>query len=305
MQLAKKRTGMPVRKILEQIGVPVASYYRYRRKPAPTPRKPRGRRVPPPTPPERQLVCEHAVAYTYTGYKRLGDRLANDEIVGLKRYQVLDVLREEGLVKPAPPRDPTLNRPAPADRPNQIWHIDLMYVRMQGRWMYLVDVIDAYSRFLVAWTLNPTMEDFTVTMTTQVALEQQGFPKVAIVRDRGSQFQSKEWKAFVRFHEIRDVRTRVSHPESNGLIERLHRTHRREALVCTDDWSVERANQEMHDWARIYNWERPHGSLQGLPPVVYHYGEPDAALAQREAYVRASVEARTDYWRRNETTGVS
>lgn len=297
---------MPVRRILEQIGVPPASYYRYRRKAEPTLRGPRGKRVPAPTPDERRLVCEHASKEPFTGYKRLGDRLANDEIVGLKRYQILDVLREEGLVKPAPPRDPTLNRPTPADRPNQIWHIDLMYVRIFGRWMYLVDVIDAYSRYLVGWTLNPTMEDFTVTMTTLEALERQGFPKVAIVRDRGSQFQSKEWKAFVRQHEIRDVRTRVSHPESNGLIERLHRTHRREALVCTEDWSCERACKEMDDWARIYNWERPHGSLNGLPPAVHHYGEPDAALAQREAYVRASAEARSDYWRRQgHTDGVS
>lgn len=294
-----------MRRILEQIGVPPASYYRYRRKAEPTPRIPRGRRVPAPTPEERRLVCEHALAYTHTGYKRLGDRLANDEIVGLKRYQVLDVLRQEGLVKPAPPRDPTLNRPAPADRPNLIWHIDLMYVRIFGRWMYLVDVIDAYSRYLVSWTLNHTMEDFTVTLTTLEALEQQDFPKVTIVRDRGSQFQSKEWQAFVRQHEIRDVRTRVSHPESNGLIERLHRTHRREALVCTEGWSCERACREMDGWARIYNWERPHGSLNGLPPVAFHYGDPEAALAQREAYVRASAEARADYWRRNETTGVS
>ena len=66
---------MPVRKILVQIGVPVASYYRYRRQPEPVPRKPRGKRV---TPLERQLVCEHAVSQPHTGYKRLADRLAND-----------------------------------------------------------------------------------------------------------------------------------------------------------------------------------------------------------------------------------
>ena len=294
---------MPVRKILVQIGVPVASYYRYRRQPEPVPRKLRGKRVPPATPLERQLVCEHAVSQPHTGYKRLADRLANDAIVGPYRYQVLEILHEEGLVKEPPARDPTLNRPAPPDGPNQIWHIDLMYVRIFGRWMYLVDVIDAYSRYLVGWTLNRTMEAFTVTMTTLEALEHQGSPRVAIVRDRGSQFQSQEWQAFVRHHEIRDVRTRVSHPESSGVVARLRRPHRRAAQVWTEEWSIERACQEMETWARIYNWERPHGSLHGLPPAVYHYGEPEAALAQRQAYVRASAEARADYWRRNETIG--
>ncbi len=97
------------------------------------------------------------------------------------------------------------------------------------RWYYLVDIIDGYSRFMVNWSLNLTMESETVTMTVQKALEKlenrkKGEPR--IVHDNGSQFTSHEWRNFVKGAGMTDIKTRIAHPESNGRVERLHRTHR-------------------------------------------------------------------------------
>lgn len=198
---------------------------------------------------------------------------------------------------------PSLKKPEPPKLPNLVWHIDLMYLRVDRRWLYLVDIIDGYSRYLVHWSLNRTMVSETVTQTVQEALERWKLigKAPAIVHDRGSQFIGKEWKDFTSGHGILSIRTRLAHPESNGLIERLHRTHRAEALMCTEDWSLDKARLVLTGWADTYNNRRPHHALHGLPPVVYHLGDPEAAIAQREHFVQAAAEARTHYWQQVQT----
>ncbi|HVT13999.1 MAG TPA: integrase core domain-containing protein, partial [Fimbriimonadaceae bacterium] len=69
-----------------------------------------------------------------------------------------------------------------------------------------------------------------------------------------------------------------------------------------DDWSLERARQEISRWIHTYNDLRPHHALKGLPPVVYYLGEPDAAYAHREHFVLAAAEARANYWQQNPQT---
>ena len=76
-----------------------------------------------------------------------------------------------------------------------------MYLYINPRWYYLVDIIDDYSRFLVNWSLNLTMESETVTMTVQESLDKledriEGEPRV--IHDHGSQFISHEWHNFVK-----------------------------------------------------------------------------------------------------------
>ena len=296
----RARQGLSLRKALAALGLSRATYHRYVKCSAPRPRAPRPRN-PEPTPTERHFVCEHARAYPLMGYKRLTWSLQNDFIVGLRAHETAKILLAEGLMGPRLSVPLELKRPAEPDHPNQVWHIDLMYVRAFGRWLYLVDIIDAFSRFLVHWTLNETMEAWTVTLTVQEALERHpAAGKPAVVHDSGSQFLSKEWRAFAEHHGMPSIRTRIAHPESNGRVERLHRTHRTEALGGCGAWDIGQANAEMTKWADYYNSNRPHSALNGLPPIVYYLGDPEAALEQREHFVRAAAEARADYHRRNE-----
>jgi len=91
----------------------------------------------------------------------------------------------------------------------------------------------------------------------------------AIVHDSGSQFLSKEWRRFAEHHGMPSIRTRIAHPQSNGKVERIHRTHRTEALAGCQDWPSQKAREELSKWAVFYNEKRPHHALKGLPPVVY------------------------------------
>lgn len=298
VKLARERTGAPLRQILRDIGVPRASYYRYLKAAEPQKRKARVK-SPPLTPAERLSIKDAALAHPATGYKSLTWSLQNEFVAGVRSHQVLALLREEELIMRREAAVPSqMKRPAAPSFPNEVWHIDLMYLWLRNRWWYLVDILDGYSRYLVHWTLNDSLAAETVSLTVLEALERWApDPKPAIVHDHGSQFVSKDWRAFASHHGLPSIKIRVAHPQSNGRIERLHRTHREEGLVGSGDWSQGQAVKEIARWEGQYNNLRPHSALKGLPPVVYYLGEPDAAFAQREHFVQASALARTNYWR--------
>lgn len=288
----KEQTSTTRSSALASLGVSRASFYRYLNEPVPKARSARWRKAEPGAL-ERHLVCEAAKAHPLMGYKRLTWHLQNEFVVGVRAHETARILREANLMGPRLSVPLELKRPAEPTYPNQVWHVDLMYVKVLGRWMYLVDVIDAYSRYLVHWTLNATMESPTVTLTVQEALERHRPERPpAIVHDSGSQFLSKEWRRFAEHHGIPSIRTRIAHPESNGRVERLHRTHRTEALVGCRDWTSQKAHEELSRWSRFYNEKRPHHALKGLPPVVYYLGDPEAALAQREQFIKDAERAR-------------
>ncbi|MGA9347294.1 MAG: DDE-type integrase/transposase/recombinase [Anaerolineae bacterium] len=162
------------------------------------------------------------------------ENLQLKDVACLRPYQVYHILGEEDLLFRRPALSPeALKRPPEPDHPDQVWHIDLMYLYIRPRWYYLVDILDGYSCFLVHWSLNLSMAADTVTLTVQEALEglpqrRPGEPK--LVHDHGSQFVSGEWRAFVEVAGVIDIKIRVAHPEPNGRLERLHRTHREEGF---------------------------------------------------------------------------
>jgi transposase InsO family protein len=264
VERVQEMTGAPVNVILGHLGLPLATYYRWRHRRATGSLADRiaspQRRLWPPIPQEMDSVRSYALEYPQIGYKRLTWQMIDDDVAYLKPYQVYEVLKERGLLRWGKNgTSETLNRPPEPDHPDEVWHVDLMYLYISPRWYYLVDIIDGYSRFMVNWSLNLTMESETVTMTVQDALEKldnrrKGEPR--IVHDHGSQFISHEWRNFVEGAGITDIKTRVAHPESNGRVERLHRTHREEGLTEEALTSYYTALDAMECWDEYYNHRR-------------------------------------------------
>ena len=309
VERVQEMVRVPVQVILDHLGLPLATYYRWQH------RRTTGsladkitspqRRVWPPIPREIDSVCSYALEYPQIGYKRLTWQMIDDDVVYLKPYRVYEILKERGLLRWGKNGAPeTLNRPPEPDHPDEVWHIDLMYLYIHPRWYYLVDIIDGYSRFMVNWSLNLTMEAETVTMTVQDALEKlenrrKGEPR--IVHDHGSQFISHEWLNFVKGAGITDIKTRVAHPESNGRLERLHRTHREEGLTEEALTGYYAALDAMERWGKYYNYKRPHSAIKYLVPADYYRGNPDDRIAERKEKLVQVVEMRQAYWQRKET----
>jgi transposase InsO family protein len=305
IHLAQERTEETASSILNALGLPRATYFRWIDRQASgtlvdgfSP----GRPVLSPTPVEVAAVRAFALEYPIMGYKRLTWLMVDKDVAALSTYRVEVILREAGLLRThtLPPKV-SLSRPPAAKRPDEQWHIDIMYLLVASTWYYLVDIIDAYSRYLVHWSLNTTMRADTVTLTVQEALDKlperrAGEPK--IVHDHGSQFMSSEWRSLVAGNEVTDIVTRVAHPQSNGVVERLHRTHREEIFDNPPD-SYYNALDIMEAKAAFYNHERPHSALHYLCPVDYYRGSPEARLLERQQKLARAFETRQLFWEQN------
>jgi putative transposase len=267
---AHRLTGRPIRQILADLELASATYYRWGARAqtgaladrSVTPR----RHALPPTPAEIDAVCAFALRHPTMGYKRLAWLMLDEDVVCLRPYQVYQVLLDAGLLARRPVVTEELKRPEAPTQPDQVWHIDLMYLYVRPRWYYLVDILDGYSRFLVHWSLNRTLAAEAVTLTIQQALEgleerRPGCP--LLIHDHGAQFLSREWRRFVIGAGLVDVKTRVAHPESNGRLERLHRTHREEGVGGHDLREYSQAVAALTRWSHYYNYRRPHSALAG------------------------------------------
>ncbi len=111
-----------------------------------------------------------------------------------------------------------------------------------------------------------------------------------------SQFVSGEWLTLLGGTGIVDIATRRRHPESNGVLERLHRTHRTEGPFGADPGSYEAAVAQMQQYVYFYCHLRPHTALSYLPPAVWHFGRPEEALAARADFIAEAAEKRRSYW---------
>lgn len=290
--------------ILADLGLPEATYYRWAERETlgqladriVTPR----REAVPPTPPEVETATAFARAHPLLGYKRLTYALMAENKAFLRPWMVYDILAEADLLGRRAPPPELLTRPPEATHPDQRWHTDLMTWWFSGRWFWLIDVLDAYSRYLVACDVLLTARATDVTLACQRTLDTlHGRPRLPgepeIVHDGGPQFIGHDWAVLVQANQVTDVRTHPYHPQSNGRDERVHRTMREE-MPLEDDATLYQARAVIADFRVYYNERRPHSALKYLCPLDFYRGNPATLLAEREANLQAAAAARKAYW---------
>jgi putative transposase len=159
---------------------------------------------------------------------------------------------------------------------------------------------------VVHWELLTSMRAANVRRVMQQALETTG-AKPQLVSDNGSQFTASEFKQLVRLFEIEHIRIRTYHPESNGIIERFHRSTRKE-LGEAELGTLGRARELIARWIEHYNEERLHAGTQYPAAGRVYHGDPPARLKERSSKLEQGRNAasastvRGSGWRR-ETTG--
>lgn len=138
-----------------------------------------------------------------------------------------------------------------------------------------------------------------MTLTVQPALERLDRRNPAepqLVHDRGPQFLRAEWRTCVSSLGRRDIQTRLAHPESNGRLERLHRTHREEGLVGAALSDYYQALAVMKRWSWFYHYRRPHSALGSMAAAEDYRGDPQARWAERYRKLAQAAEERKAYW---------
>ena len=294
-----ERTGWTVRRILNHLGLSKARYRQWTKRAAAegegvhalSDRSTASAGLDGILAEEKRAVLDYALAHPKDGYRRLAWQMIDEDVAYLSPSSVYRILNEADLLYRWKRSRRSGEAPAKPTRPHERWHTDLMYLRIGDAWYFLVTVLDAYSRYVVHWELLTTMTAADVRLVIQQALEATGAtPK--LVTDNGSQFTAAEFKDLVRRFSVEHIRIRTYHPESNGLVERFHRSTR-EALAEDELRTLARARELIGAWVAEYNERRLHAGLGYLTPADFYRGDPAVRRTERmEKLERARVERR-------------
>lgn len=283
IEVTRARTGWTVRRILRRLGLAKSRYYDWKRRADAQQLEDlfAGSRASPYAilAEEKEEVIAYALEHPKDGYRRLAWMMIDEDVAYVSPTSTYRILSDADLLYRWKRSTRVGVHPPEPEAPNERWHTDLMYLRVQDTWYFLVTVLDAYSRYVVHWDLLTTMTAAAVRVVIHDALKKTG-ASPQVVTDNGTQFKAKDFKELVRDFELEHIRIRTYHPESNGRIERFHRSTR-EALDEQDLKNLGRARQIIGRWVEFYNMRRLHAGLKYLAPAEYWAGDPQARFEER------------------------
>lgn len=226
-----------------------------------------------------EIAIKHRLDELYTQYPFYGSRkmtVVLKRTWNINRKRVQRYMQEMGLVAIFP--GPKLSQPAPgqqiypyllrnvtASYPNHIWGIDITYIRLQTGWLYLVAILDWYSRFVVSWALDHTLELPFVLEAVDQALAQ---ARPAIINsDQGSHFTSPQYLDRFRAGPTQISMDGRGRAMDNIFTERLWRSVKYEEVYLHDYVTPRQARQGLTAYFQFYNYERPFQTLGYLTPA--------------------------------------
>jgi len=186
----------------------------------------------------------------------------------------------------------------PTRRVHEMWQTDFTYFRIVGwGWYYLSTVLDDFSRYIIAWRLSPTMGVGDVKDTLDQALAVTGVDQVRVrhrprlLSDNGPAYVSGELREYLKERQMAHTRGAPYHPQTQGKIERYHRTMKNVVKLehYYFPWELEGA---LRDFVAYYNNERYHESLDNVTPADVYFGRQVAVLSERAKIKRLTMQQR-------------
>jgi putative transposase len=225
-----------------------------------------------------RLLDEQYTRTPFYGIRRMTASLRQEgHNVNRKRIQRLMRLMGLEAIYPKPKlskRDdrhkvyPYLLRGLTIERPDQVWATDITYIRLRGGFVYLVAVMDWFSRYVISWSVSVTMDVHFCLEALDDALRE-ATPEI-FNSDQGSQFTSIEFTERLRKTNVRISMDGRGRAFDNIFIERLWRSVKYEEVYLKDYENVPTCIAGLRDWFLLYNTERPHQALgYRTPQQVY------------------------------------
>lgn len=238
---------------------------------------------------EWEAIIAYRRQHREEGYRYLTYMMLDENIVAVSPSSTYRVLKSAGLLsrwnvyKPLKKRG--FDQPL---TPHEHWHVDIKYVNFHGTFLFLISVIDGFSRYIVHHELRMSMQEHDVQITVERALMLHPGVHPRMISDNGKQFIAKEFTEYLREKGLQHVRTSVNHPQSNGKIERFHGTLSQECLRRRSFFDLADARRRIAEYIAIYNTKRLHSSIFFLTPEEVLNGQMEVRLQERE---RKLVEA--------------
>jgi putative transposase len=239
---------------------------------------------------ERQRICQFARAHPLEGYRHLAFMMLDAGVVACSPATVYRVLKAANLLAGSTPakskKGTGFVQPLAA---HDHWHIDISYLKMAGTYYFLCSILDGFSRTIIHWEIREKMEVADVQIVVQRGREKYPHARPRIISDNGPQFIARDFKEFVRIAEMTHVKTSPYYPQSNGKIERWHKTIKGEAIRIQVPLCVEEGRKVVADFVRYYNGTRLHGAIGYIAPLDKLEGKAEAIHRERD---RKLAEAR-------------
>jgi putative transposase len=203
---------------------------------------------------EKKAIIDCHLKNPLEGYRRLTFMMLDQDIVAVSPSSVWRVLGQAGLLskwngKPSKKGTGFAQPPAAHEH----WHIDVSYINISGTFYYLCSVLDGYSRFLVHWELRASMTEAEIEIVLQRAREKYPDAKPRIISDNGPQFLARDFKEFIRIAGMTHVRTSPYYPQSNGKLERWHKSLKSECIRPGTPLSQQDAERLIQRYVDHYN----------------------------------------------------
>ena len=157
-------------------------------------------------------------------------------------------------------------------RPNQVWSTDITYVPLRGGFLYLVAVLDWFSRYVLSWRLSNTLDTAFCLEALQQALERFGRPEI-FNTDQGAQFTSEAFTGRLEAAEVAISMDGRGRALDNVFIERLWRTVKYENIYLKDYATGTETYEGLDEYFTFYDTERPHQALDGHTPYEVYHGQ--------------------------------
>jgi len=236
-----------------------------------------------------RIIDELHIKYPWMGSRSLRDQINRQNIYHLNRKRISRLMRMMGIhAVYCRPRTsipgkghkiyPYLLRGLNIDHPNHVWSTDITYIPMAKGFLYLVAIMDWYSRNVLSWRLSNSMDTAFCIEALREAIDRYGKPEI-FNTDQGSQFTSDEFTSVLKDAEIEISMDGKGRWVDNVFIERLWRSLKYEEVYLKAYESVKEARESIKIWMDFYSSERTHQSLDRQTPDEVYFQQSVRKLA--------------------------
>lgn len=255
---------------------------------------------------ERAKVVRTALDYPEKSCREIACLVTDREGYYVSESSAYRFLKEEGLVQaPVFALNSAKNKfYQPTTRINQLWQTDFTYFKVElWGWYYLLTIMDDFSRFILAWKLCTSMETTEVKEVLDMAIEKTGMNDVPIIwrpkllADNGSAFISQGLKDYIHDHDMGLTHGRPFHPQTQGKIERYHRSMKN-IILLDKYYEPGHLEQRIAEWVHYYNYERYHEGIDNVTPADKYEGRAEEVLKQRAKIKILTIRKRLSDYRK-------
>ena len=302
-----EQSHLPVRRTLEPIGVPRATFYRWYDRYttggpealADRPSRPQSvwNRIPEAV---QSRIIELALEEPELSPREIAVRFTDRENYFVSEASVYRLLKAHDLIT-----SPAFIVVKAADEfhtkttaPNQLWQTDFTYLKVIGwGWFYLSTILDDFSRYIIAWKLCTTMTAGDVTSTLEKALVTAGCSQVCVrhkprlLSDNGPGYIATDLAEWLEKQKIQHLRGAPRHPQTQGKIERWHQTLKNRILL-ENYYLPGQLEAQIGAFVEHYNQHRYHESLNNLTPADVYFGRAQTILLKRQRIKQQTIRQR-------------